>query len=186
MFNSMVLQGSRLKFSHFFKRSLFLTLSLSFLPTSVLAADPKAVVNIQHWQTNQGVPVYFVPTPEIPMLDVDVVFDAGSARDGDKPGLANLTAGMLDEGAGKLNTDQIAEAFDNVGAIYSIDVNQDMALFASSFLVCRNIIKEPLAASDKNLEPILYTSPRFSLTSSNKRDTKSPPPNIWLPTNSEK
>jgi zinc protease len=156
MFNSMVLQGSRLKFSHFFKRSLFLTLSLSFLPTSVLAADPKAVVNIQHWQTNQGVPVYFVPTPEIPMLDVDVVFDAGSARDGDKPGLANLTAGMLDEGAGKLNTDQIAEAFDNVGAIYSIDVNQDMALVGF-----RSLTQDENLTSTLDTFKTVLTDPKF-------------------------
>ena len=50
-----------------------------------------AIPTIQSWQTANGVPVYFVPAPELPMVDVEVVFDAGSARDGDKPGLAMLT-----------------------------------------------------------------------------------------------
>jgi predicted Zn-dependent peptidase len=44
--------------------------------------------------------VLFVEAPDLPMVDVRIVFDAGSARDGDQPGLASMTADMLTEGAG--------------------------------------------------------------------------------------
>ena len=60
---------------------------------------------IEHWKTANGAHVYFVAAPEIPMLDVRIVFDAGSARDGVSKGLANMTSGLLKEGAGELDAD---------------------------------------------------------------------------------
>ena len=45
-----------------------------------------AAPKIQHWTTSNGARVYFVPAPELPIVDVQIVFDAGGARDGDKPG----------------------------------------------------------------------------------------------------
>ena len=75
-----------------------------------------AVPEIQYWETSQGSQVYFVNAPELPMLDLKVVFDAGSARDNNKPGLAMLTASLLDEGADGLNADQISANFESLGA----------------------------------------------------------------------
>lgn len=92
--------------------------------TSLLAqATPK----IQHWVTSNGARVYFVPAPELPMIDLQVVFDAGAAKDGDMPGLALLTNGMLAEGAAKLNSDQIAEKFASLGARFGNSAHRDMA-----------------------------------------------------------
>ncbi len=95
------------------------------------------VLNIQHWHTQQGVPVYFVHTPELPMLDINVVFNAGSSRDADKPGLADLTCGLLDEGTKKLSADEIARHFDAVGANYRAGIRQD------SGYVCLRSLTEP-------------------------------------------
>lgn len=99
---------------------LLLTLGLS----GPLAASPE----IQHWQTTNGARVYFVPAPEIPLLDLRVVFDAGSARDGDHPGLASLTNSLLSEGAGGMDADSIAESFDRIGARFSSSSQRDMAI----------------------------------------------------------
>lgn len=82
---------------------------------------------IQHWQSENGLRVYFVPAPEIPMVDIRLVFDAGSSRDQGLPGLASLTAGLLDEGSGDWNADVIANRFEDVGAEYSASVQRDMA-----------------------------------------------------------
>ncbi len=83
--------------------------------------------NIQSWETANGARVLFVAAPEIPMLDLRVVFDAGSARDGGKPGLARLTAALVSEGAGEWNADQIAERVDGVGAELGASSLRDMA-----------------------------------------------------------
>src|SRR5680860_958220 len=51
----------------------------------------QAGVNIEHWTTGNGVRVYFTPAPELPIVDVRMVMDAGSARDGEQPGVAGMT-----------------------------------------------------------------------------------------------
>lgn len=93
----------------------------------VLSQTSWANVAIQHWQTSQGTRVYFVQTPSLPMVDIRVAFDAGSARDDAQFGLAALTSAMLDTGAGDWNADQIASRFDAVGAAFSAGVSEDMA-----------------------------------------------------------
>ncbi|MCB1827961.1 MAG: insulinase family protein [Coxiellaceae bacterium] len=97
------------------------------LPLSVCAKDKPSVVNIQQWQTSQGTTVSFVELHEMPMVDVRVVFAAGSSFDGDKPGLASMVNAMMSEGTATMNADQIAEAFDNVGSQYQNTVDRDFA-----------------------------------------------------------
>ncbi len=82
---------------------------------------------IQSWQTTNGAKVLFVPAPEIPMLDVRVVFDAGSARSTHKAGLSTLTNAMLSESAGGWTADQVAERLESVGASLSSGARRDMA-----------------------------------------------------------
>ncbi len=88
-----------------------------------LGATPK----IEHWQTANGARVLFVPAPQVPMVDVRVIFDAGSARDADRPGLAQLTSSLLAEGAGELDADAIAERFDDLGARLGAGAERDSA-----------------------------------------------------------
>lgn len=85
-----------------------------------------AKVNIEHWQTSQGSRVFFIQAPDLPMADIKVVFDAGSARDGQQYGIASLTAALLDTGAGNWNADQIAGRLESVGAALGSDVSTDM------------------------------------------------------------
>lgn len=83
---------------------------------------------IQHWKTDNGAKVLFVPATEIPMLDIRIVFDGGSARDAGKSGLAVLTNGLLAEGAAGKDAKQIAEDFESVGAQLENDAARDMAV----------------------------------------------------------
>lgn len=94
----------------------------------MLAAAHGAQIEIQHWETGNGARVLFVPAPELPMIDVQVVFDAGSARDGGRPGVAQLTSRLLDSGAGELDANAIAEAFEDLGARFSAESHRDMAV----------------------------------------------------------
>ena len=95
----------------------FYWLGLILLSFSTLSS---AAAKIEHWQTQQGSQVYYVHTEGLPMVDIQVVFDAGSANDGQKFGLASLTAGLLDTGAGKWNADDIAQRFESVGAQFNV------------------------------------------------------------------
>jgi zinc protease len=82
---------------------------------------------IESWTTTDGARVYFVAAPELPMVDVRLVFDAASARDADKPGVAVLTNALLSEGAGELDATEIARRFEQVGARFGVDAQRDMA-----------------------------------------------------------
>ncbi|MDX9740985.1 MAG: pitrilysin family protein [Gammaproteobacteria bacterium] len=105
-------------------RRLTTAAALLLLAATTAAA---AQLDIQHWETENGARVYFVPAMELPMVDLQVVFDAGSARDGDKPGLARLVSRLLDQGAGDMDADAIAERFEDLGAQFSASSQRDMA-----------------------------------------------------------
>lgn len=94
----------------------------------VLPLAAQAALTIQHWQTPQGARVYFVESRELPMLDIAVDFPAGSARDpAGRSGLARLTHGLLDQGAGGLSDVAIAHRLADVGAILTGDFERDRA-----------------------------------------------------------
>jgi len=102
--------------------------TISLLCLMIFNVAVYATPQIQTWQTENGAKVLFVPAKEIPMLDVRIVFDAGSARDAGLSGLAVLTNGLLSEGAAGKTSQQIAEAFESVGAQIEYDAARDMAL----------------------------------------------------------
>lgn len=102
----------------------------SVLCVVLLLAAPAAfaVPDIQHWATRNGVPVYFVETHELPIVDVEVVFTAGSTRDpAGKEGTALLTASLLDEGAAGVDANRISFEFERLGAEYDAESNYDSA-----------------------------------------------------------
>jgi zinc protease len=93
----------------------------------LLAGSAQATPEIQAWQTSNGARVLFVAAPELPMVDVRVVFDAGSARDGGKPGLASMTTAMLTQGARDWDADTVALRMENVGGQISASADRDLA-----------------------------------------------------------
>ena len=100
------------------------------LPLTLLAGP-----TIQNWQTPNGAKVLFVPAPELPMVDVRVVFDGGSARDGKQPGLTSFTNTLLSQGAGDWSAQEIAERMENVGAKLEVGSLRDMAWVSVRSLV---------------------------------------------------
>ncbi len=130
---------------HYFK-CYGLAASLSVL--GLLLNTAQASPQIQHWQTDSGARVYFVPVDDIPMVDVRIVFDAGSARDSFTPrklsGTALMTNGLLAEGAAGKSAQQLAENFASVGAVFSNGAMKDMA-----WLSLRSL------REDKYLQPAL-------------------------------
>ena len=55
-----------------------------------------ADLNIQNWKTTNGTQVYFVENHSLPVVDVNVMFSAGSVRDSeDTNGLASMTNHLM-------------------------------------------------------------------------------------------
>jgi zinc protease len=83
---------------------------------------------IQTWETPRGVRVYFVETAQLPMLDIQVVFDAGTVRDpAGKRGVALLANSLMDQSAGGLDADRISFEFERLGAEFGSQSGYDSA-----------------------------------------------------------
>jgi len=98
---------------------LFVTLSLP----GMASASP----DIQHWVTDKGARVYFVPATGLPMVDINITFAAGSARDGKHAGAAHMASILLDKGAAGNDADEIARRVESLGAQLSTYSARDMA-----------------------------------------------------------
>ena len=113
-------------------------------------------VAIETWTTEKGARVLFVPTPQLPMVDIRILFDAGSARDGEAAGLARLTSILLDHGAGEWDTNTIAQRFEEVGAVFGTSSQRDMATVSLRSLTEPELLEQALAT----LQAVL-SAPRF-------------------------
>lgn len=97
-------------------RTNFYAAALAAL-TLGFATAAEAGSKIQHWQAPSGAQVYFVENHDLPMLDVEIDFAAGSGFDNaEKSGLAGLTHGMLDLGVEGMSEDDIARKIADIGA----------------------------------------------------------------------
>ncbi|MCB1760337.1 MAG: insulinase family protein [Gammaproteobacteria bacterium] len=123
----------------------------------LLASDLAAGPKIEHWQSANGARVLFVAAPDLPMVNVRVVFDAGSARDAALPGLADMTNDLLNEGAGPWDADQIAQRLAEVGARLGSGSARDMA-----WVSVRTLTEE--VAFERTLETLVevLARPRFA------------------------
>ncbi len=104
-------------------RTVLGLLLLILLAAQNVLAGPK----IDAWHTANGARVLFVAAPDLPMVDIRVIFDAGSARDGKMPGISRLTNSLLTEGAGEWDATEIAERLESVGAELDSGALRDMA-----------------------------------------------------------
>ncbi|WP_245932507.1 M16 family metallopeptidase [Isoalcanivorax indicus] len=118
----------------------------------VEAAQPgRRELAIQHWQTDAGSRVLHVQTDQLPMVDVRLVFNAGSARDGDLAGLASLTNALLDQGADGMGVDEIASGFEDLGARFGSSSHRDMALVTLTSLNDAEFLEPALALTARIL-----------------------------------
>lgn len=122
-----------------------------------LADVALATPEIQHWHTDNGAKVLFVEAPQLPMLDVRVVFDAGSARDGERPGIASLTAGALTQGAGDWDADTLAERVATLGAELSASTDRDMTTVS-----LRTLTAQPQLDNAVDILHQVLSAPRFA------------------------
>ena len=133
-------------------RRQFTILVLALLASATVLAGP----DIEQWQTSNGARVYFVAAPEIPMIDTRVVFSAGSARDAALGGVANLTNGLLNEGAGELDANAFNDELSATGAVMGQGAERDMA-FAS----LRTLAQGEHAKRALELFVLALAKPRF-------------------------
>ncbi|MGH9147526.1 MAG: M16 family metallopeptidase [Vicinamibacterales bacterium] len=82
-----------------------------------------------------GLGLWCIEEPALPLVSLLLVVPAGSASDPDRlPGLASLTGDMLDEGSGSRSAIEIHDAFARIGAHLEIEVAADTTLIGLTVL----------------------------------------------------
>lgn len=100
--------------------------------TSIDNAKPLKVTvpNIEHFTTTAGIPVSFVRASALPIVDIDLRFNAGSARDGslraDGFGIASMTSTMLTQGTQSLDENEFTRAAETLGINLNSRAYKDM------------------------------------------------------------
>ena len=133
-----------------------------FYVNTVLASP-----NIEYWITSAGAEVYYVHAPELPMVDIKIVFDAGSSRDEDALGIAMLTNSLLADGANGDDADKISNDFESLGAIYATDIGYDSASLQLRSLTESELLKSAIA----NLKKVL-SAPDFPTDALERRQSQ--------------
>jgi zinc protease len=99
-------------------------------------------IKTEKWLTENGMQVIFYRAMEVPMLDINLAFAAGSAYDGDHYGLSSLTSRMMDQGSAGQNATTIAQSLADVGAQYKVELNKDMVVFSLRTLVTADALSQ--------------------------------------------
>ncbi len=94
------------------------------------ASRENHLLAIQSWQTSQGLNTYFLPIDNLPIIDIQVIFSAGSAYDGTTPGIAQITNQLIGKDTQALATDAIVEKFESLGALFNTSISRDAATIA--------------------------------------------------------
>ena len=118
----------------------------------------RAALPIQHWTQASGAKVYLVESNGIPMLDVQIDFDAGDRRDpADKSGLATVVSNMSGKGiAAKadspaLDENQLSEAWADLGAAFSAGSGRDRMSFSLRTLSYPDLLPKAVALAARQI-----------------------------------
>lgn len=102
-----------------------------------------------------GIPVFYWQKADLPLMTVSVRVGQGAATDpAAKAGLAELTADMLDEGAGNLDTEAFSNVLDQLGAQLSSGADREGTTVSLTVLTDR-FEKSLALMSDSVLKPRL-------------------------------
>ena len=132
----------------------------------LLSQVAQAALPIEHWRLPNGVAVYLVHSPAVPMVDVQLDFDAGSRRDpADQAGLAAVMAGMTAKGVRAtanepaLDENGLGEAWADLGAVFAAGASQDRLSFTLRSLTYPDLLSRTVALAARQLAEPAFPEP---------------------------
>jgi zinc protease len=132
--------------------------ALAAVLACAFTAPARAALPIQKWQQPSGAQVWLVESPSLPMVDVEVDFDAGARRDpADKSGLAGITADMTSKGIAArdgepaLDENQLGEAWADLGASFGGGAGEDRMSFSLRSLTYPELLDKAVHLAGREL-----------------------------------
>ena len=142
------------------------------------AAPAQATTKVQRVVSPGGIEAWLVQEKSVPLVAIDFAFEGGANQDpASKPGVGTMTAALLDEGAGELDTRAFQERADRSAVEISFRTQRDHV--RGSLRVLRDKLDEgsellrlALTAPRFDAEPIERT--RAQMLTSLRRETTNP------------
>ena len=127
------------------------------------ACAAQAALPIQHWTTSSGARAYFVESRSIPMLDINVDFDAGGRRvPADRAGLGGLTHTLVKAGSAGHSEEEISRRLADVGAQLGGSVDRDRAGIALRTLTSERERVQAIATLAEILQAPVFPDAAFA------------------------
>lgn len=124
-----------------------------------------AGIPIQRWILPSGAQVNLVESPAIPMVDIQIDFDAGGRRDpSHQAGLASVTAGMAgkgltgQKGLAPMDENELGEAWADLGASFGASAGSDRMSFALRSLTEPDLLAKALALAGRQMAEPAFAS----------------------------
>lgn len=104
----------------------FFVRGLLAVALAVPLAWPAAATDIQRVVSPSGIEAWLVREPSVPLVAMEFAFRGGASQDpADKPGLASMTAGLIDEGSGDLDSRTFHERLEAKAIELSFTASRD-------------------------------------------------------------
>ena len=118
---------------------------------------------IQHWTASNQAQVYLIESPALPMVDVQIDFDAGGRRDpAHQAGLASAVAQMSSKGLRArgqqpaLDENALGEAWADLGAMFGASAGSDRMSFTLRTLTVPDVLQGALRLAARQLADPSY------------------------------
>ena len=154
-------------------------LSAAFIAATVVISTPaSAATKIQRLVSPGGIEAWFVQDATVPLVAMEYAFSGGSTQDpADKPGVGNMTAETLDEGAGDLDSKTFHERLERRAIELRFSVTRDY--FRGSLRMLKensdeafDLLRLSLTAARFDSEPIERV--RAQILSNLRRESTNP------------
>jgi zinc protease len=114
---------------------LSIVLVIIFTPSVIKSQSVKySLPQYVKYKLNNGLTVYLMEQHNVPVIVVSAVFDAGAVKDGERQGLASLTAEALMFGTEKYTKAELESNLEFLGASIGTGASLESASFSASFL----------------------------------------------------
>lgn len=107
-------------------RTLAVSAAGAFALLVVVALPARAIVDVERVVSDQGIEAWLAEDHTLPIISIEFAFKGGAAQDPeDLQGLANMVSGLLDEGAGDMDSFAFQSALQDLAIGLSFDAGLD-------------------------------------------------------------
>ncbi len=115
------------------KRNVILIISVIIFLSTIVTAGGFKLPQYHKSQLNNGLTIYLMEQHEVPLIYISALIPCGAINDGNKNGLAYLTAESILYGSKNYSKQQIEETFEYYGASISTSASAEFIKINASF-----------------------------------------------------